>query len=358
MNAALRLFFAGALLLGACARRDPETPVFGLEYCRHIDLTDAGTGGAILGAEDLAIDRAGARLFISAYDRRAVERAAGKSDSPVPEGGLYAVSLDAISGEETNLAVRSLVEPPAMPGGLRPHGISYDEAAGVLAFINRAYERENGSWRMTPQLAEVDRSGSVRVAASAPHCSANDLASTSGRLLMTLDHGACGWRAGAEDVFGARHSRVVDDKGATLFGSIGYANGIVAMPAEQVAVAATREKAIYIAGLTDDGAAKRRPIKLTSAPDNLSLSNDGRIVAAVHPSLWRLGLQRRLGIGRSPSRVIEIDPESGAQRLLFDDPKATLVSAATSAISTGGALFVGSVMDEGLVVCRSPVAAK
>ena len=159
-------------------------------------------------------------------------------------------------------------------------------------------------------------------------------------------------RAAMEDVFNAPGGRVVDIKGAPIFSGIGFANGVVRETDGALVVAATRERAIHVLKRGDGGAELISTIKVSGAPDNLTLSDDGRILAAVHPKLLSIGMQRKLGVGRSPSRVIDVDLATGVQRTLFDDPKATLISAATAAVRAGDLLIIGSVIDPGLVVCR------
>jgi sugar lactone lactonase YvrE len=184
-------------------------------------------------------------------------------------------------------------------------------------------------------------------------CSANDIVSLDGRSIVTLDHGSCGWRAAVEDVFGLKKARVVDEKGEMVTANLGFANGLAAPAGDRIFVAATRERALYPIDFVEGRATIDKAIPIGAAPDNLTLSDDGAIVAAVHPSLLAIGLQRRLGVGRSPSRIVEIDPANGDQMRLFDDPKGSVIAAATAAISTRGLLIIGSVMDPGIVVCRS-----
>lgn len=340
--------------LGACGNKTVVTPLFKIESCQHLALTDAADGRRIIGAEDLAVDRKGGRLLVSAYERRGVERAARSNEDVLPAGGIYLVYLDDLIAANGDLSVRSLLEPSAVAGGVRPHGMDIDGESGEVTFINRSYFRVNGRWRMTPQLVRIDLSGAPISVAGDVHCSANDLSSFSGRLLVTIDHAGCGWRSGVEDVLGAKLSRVINGDGETVLGGLGYANGIVVTPKGEIVVAATREKSLYIVSSTKDASVGKQFVKLQAAPDNLTLSDAGRIVAAVHPSLATMGLQRRLGIGRSPSRVVEVDLGSGEQQVLFDDPDAKLISAATAAIATNGMLIIGSVIDPGIVVCRHP----
>lgn len=349
-------FFA-ALLFAGCAARETAQPVFALDQCTRVSLVDEASGALIIGAEDLDIDRKAGRIFVSAYDRRKAERAADERAASIPEGGVYAFDVAALNSGENALNVRPLVDPASIEGGLRPHGMSYDASNRVLTFINRAYERSGAAWKMEPRLVAVDLAGGSTTEEANVECSANDVASSGGHLVMTLDHGGCGWRMVIEDIIGARAGRLVDDKGEALLSGLGFANGVVAMAEGSLAVAATRDRAVHLLSASDSPAEIVSTVDLGAAPDNLSLADDGRVVAAVHPSLLSLGLQRKLGIGRSPSRIVELDLQGVGQRPLFDDPRAALVSAATVAIFTQETLIIGSVIDPGLVVCRNSANA-
>lgn len=341
-------------LAGGCARKDAEAPRFALDQCARVTLIDEATGAAIAGAEDLDIDRAGKRIFVSAYDRRGAEAAASRRDEVIPQGGVYAIDIAALSSGAASLELRSLIEPALVEGGLRPHGISFNPGSGVLAFVNRGYVADGKAWRRQVTLVVLDAAQPDAIDVVPADCAANDLTSQNGRWILTLDHGGCGWRAAFEDVTAARSGRVIDDAGEEIQSGLGFANGAVTAADGRLVVAATRDRALHIF----NAAADRALIQLSAAPDNLTLSEEGRIVAAVHQNLIALGMQRKLGLGRSPSRIVEIDLETGDQRLLFDDPKASHMAAATAAIHTENLLVIGSVLDRGLVVCREETAPR
>lgn len=346
-------FLLALIGISACSQQATmKPPRFALEQCARTTLIDRQSGREIVGAEDLDVDRAGGRLFISAYDRKAVERAAKQRTAVIPKGGLYVVSLDDLAGRNKEIRARSIVDSESVNGGLRPHGIAYDEATGDLTFVNRGYAKYQRQWRLQAEVLTLASSGEW-AAAHPVKCSANDLTILDGRPLITLDHGGCGFSAGMEDVLGLKRARLVEAGGESVVEGLGLANGVVAVPGGLVFVAATRERALYPITVGRNRAERHKAIPLGAAPDNLSLSDEGAIIAAVHPSLLAIGLQRRLGAGRSPSRIIEIVPETGDKALLFDDREASLISAATAAISTNGLLVIGSVVDAGIVVCRS-----
>ncbi len=315
--------------------------------CRRIELVDPQTGWVITGAEDLDYDPARGRLFISAYDRRAAERAASSRRQRIPEGGLYAISLSALrNAEDGPLDVQPLLRRTDRPAGLRPHGISYDPTSDILHFINRDYRQSGSKWKMQPVHDRIGGDGTRILASRMPlPCHSNDLVFRQGLHHVSTDHGDCGWRAGLEDVFNLKNSGL-----AGVSWRVRHANGLVALGVDRFALAATRDKAIFLF----DGVKKDRiqKIKLPGGPDNLTHTEDGAVIAAVHPNLLRLGLQRKLGIGRAGSRIVRIDPDRGTVVTLFDDPQAALFSAATAAVEVQGLLIAGSALDSGLLVCR------
>lgn len=353
----LKAAFAIALLLAGCgAKEEIGSARYDAVDCRRVGLIDAASGEAVRGAEDLAYDAEGARLFISAYDRRAVEKAARKKKDALPHGGVYAISMDMIFDPQTEeVTVSSLVSPTDFAGGLRPHGLSYDAKNHELVFINRTYMREGRRWRMEPHLQRIGANGEMFVGAPAPaHCAANDVAAGEGGVVMTFDHASCGFGGGLENLFRLKRSGVADNDGP-LFSKASFANGVVRLQGGDIAMAATRESAILLLAPSKDGFSERGRIDLPGRPDNLTLAKDGLIVAALHPSLSKLTTARKFGFGKAPSRIVEADPETGAVTILFEDPKAALFSAATAAVETDAGLVAGSVLDEGLLVCRTGI---
>lgn len=340
-----------AAMFAACAREAEEAPLYQAGECRRVSLIDASTGAEIVGAEDLAFDGATGTLFISAYDRRAVEAAVKRRAPDLPEGGVYAAPFEKLAAAREPLSLRSIVNPEDVAGGLRPHGVSFDGAARRLWVINRAYHMTGGRWRQSVRILAF-KDGAVGEGANAPHCAANDLTGVGDRLFISFDHGACDWRAGVEDVFGARSGGVQTEQGSPAFGGVRHANGVAALPDGRLALAATRDKKLLMLSGGENELGLEKTIPLPGAPDNLSVSADGRIVAAVHPDLLSIGLARKLGIGRSGSRIVRVDPKAGSVALLYDDPKALQFSAASAALEIGDALIAGSALDKGLLLCR------
>ena len=341
-------------LAGCAGEAATSAPGYDLESCRRVSLFDAETGARIVGAEDMAIDRATGRLFISAYDRRAVEKAARKRAFQIPSGGVYQTTAAAIAAApEGGLTIAPLARAGEISGGLRPHGLEFDDVAGELLFVNRAYQREGRSWRMTPRIERVGADGAVYVGKKEPApCAANDLVADDHGALVTFDHADCGAGGAIEDVFGLKRSGVARG-GAAVFDGARFANGLTRTLTGDLVLAATRDKALIVLTQSPDGYVEDRRIELPGGPDNLTIADDGGVVAAVHPSLMRMGLHRKLGLGAAPSRIVKSDPENGSVSILFDDPKGAIFQAATVAVEWGDALVLGSVTDDGVAVCRN-----
>ena len=123
-------------------------------------------------------------------------------------------------------------------------------------------------------------------------------------------------------------------------------------------MAATREAAVHVYSLDTPSAsptkAAARRIDVTGGPDNLTLLNNGDLLTAVHPSLMSIGLYRRQWFGRtrSPSRILRLNPQEETAQVLWQDLDGRIFSAATIAAVLGPYLLIGSVADDGLMVCR------
>ncbi|MEL6506167.1 MAG: hypothetical protein AAFR29_00910 [Pseudomonadota bacterium] len=351
-----------------------QTPIYrAATQCVRVGLQDADSGWAVRGAEDIAIDRKGGRLFISAYDRRHVEahlarRSRHRSEGRLPAGGLYPVTLADLrqalrSSAKPILTVQSLVRPDDLTGGLHPHGIDYDVMRNEIAFINRRYERGPNGWERDVVLERVGGNGAIVMgeAQKLPQA-ANDIAIVPSDVVVSVDHGGTGVGAVLEDIFGLRRSGIQAlSTTKPLLQGIGFANGVNgrlgfeeaprdSQLTDQIVVAATRDKSVY---LIDRNGQRTARVRVPGGPDNLSVATDGSILAAVHPSLLRMGAHRKLGLGRAPSRVVRITPGENDVELLFEDPAGKHFQAATIAISADGLLILGSVTDRGLMVCEA-----
>lgn len=355
-----------ASMAASCGEREPMPAKYPASSCARLEIADAATGAAVTGAEDFALDWTGRRLFVSAYDRNAVE-AAVDGEAPPPAGGIYAISFDALAPGARVRAENIAADAP-FARDFRPHGISlaYVDGAVEIAAIERSYKRAaaHKRWRVAPQLAlfrETAHGFTPQPGTGSPlHCHANDLEMLDARsFIVSYDHEACNWRAALEDIFGLKRSGAYElrmrDEWRTqidVAAHAGIANGIAGAGKDAFFLAATREKRVRF--YADLSGVPVKSFKTPGGPDNLTVAPDGAVIAAVHPNLLRIFLLRRLGFAHAPSRVVRLDPKTGADEILFDDPSGKVFTAATVAAEIDGKLVMGSVTDAGLLVCKAP----
>jgi len=298
--------------------------------CGRVALIDPARGHRSAGAEALALAPEG-NLILAAHDRSA--------DPPTP-GGLHAIAPSALFGvEEARVRTLHAGRPGAPP--FRPHGLAISPDGARLATINRSQPGaatveigalDGGRWTPDRRIEGQDL------------CRANGLAFTGlaeDDLLITLDRAACdtaladllpGAATGRLARFDGRRHEIVRE-------GLSFPNGI--LPGRFIAE--TRARRI----LRPSGP----PIALPGGPDNLSLAPDGRLVAALHPRPHLLWFYLEGWRRRAPTRLVAVDPETGAVEILFDDPDGKIFSGATGAIIAGDSLVAGSVRDDGLLVC-------
>ncbi|MEM1343728.1 MAG: hypothetical protein AAGI34_03995 [Pseudomonadota bacterium] len=332
MRARLVVLALAALALWWLWPAAPLAARFGLDDCRVLALSDTTTGKPIRGVEDMAL--ADETLILSAYDRLS----AGRGEA----GGLYRLPLAALA-EDGPLALT-----PVAPGIDHPHGIA--AAGGRLAVIARTYGA-NGLEGAAIHILDA-KSGAVLWQA-VDQCTANDLAFAGPWVAVSHDRRHCeglSWREMLLPAGHARVERLSATESATLATALTFANGIAIGPGAgwRLAVAETRAARLTL----DPETPRARRLALPGAPDNLSLAPDGRLLAALHPSLWRLALHRHGLSARAPSRAVAVDPMTGAVEVLFDDPGGDLWPGATVAVETPDALVLGAIRAAGVLVCE------
>jgi len=314
---------------------------FALEDCQRVVLADTGSGRPIVGIEDMALLPDGNTLILSAMDRLARER----RPETAPEGGLFEVSLKRLAAGEAWAA--PIVRPGAIEGGLFPHGIAVSSDGERLAFINRGINR--GRDGTVSIVGGTLRRGafSLRATRTDPlFCRANDLAffgDGAMELRVTLDRSDCGlsW---ADLKPGSTTGRVISVNLGGLAPpkveqtGLAFANGIAGLY-----VAETRASRLYHR--------LDRPVELPGGPDNLTWDGLGGLIAALHPSLFRLAAYRYGYHDTAPSRIVRVDLDRNVE-VLFDDPAGEVFSGASVAVLSGGVLVAGSMRDAGLLVCR------
>lgn len=366
------------ILICACSGANEGLPKFALDMCRRVPVYSSIDGQLIVGAEDGVPDLKNRELIFSAYDRRAVEKAISKNGAPIPQGNVYRLSFDDLFAHQgdnivdgsiidtptidtptidTPIVATPILDPTSISGGLRPHGLSFNPESRLLSFINRTYPIRNKRRKKISQIITIPvemSSGAIKIS-TAP-CAANDIIHSTGQQTMvTFDHQSCGFDGILEDLFNKNLTGVWRGGGVVLSG-LKFANGIAAIDQlDEIAIAATRSKEVVFAKWAPEGLAVGKRIKTPGGPDNISQNRAGELIVAVHPSMLRLALHRKLGFGRAPSRIIKIDPDTKNVTMLLDDERGEKFAAATVGVDIEGHLVVGSVVDSGFLVCTKGV---
>ncbi len=367
------------LALGPGCDDGPDRTATGFENCHRVQIIDAQTGAAVRGLEDMAVTANGAWALASAYDRWGTQDAVEENAALLPQGALYLIPLDAALLSKEKLTLTNIAQNFSSDRDFHPHGLDLfvgPEGKQTIAVINRTFEREDpeSPWVPSTTLEAFALEGQElrheRTIASGLLCRANDVLALSGRqFLVSRDHGACGGLGAVlEDVFGLDRAEILRiSVGGTKAAppqieiaaeGVAFANGL-ALDAKSgaVYVAATRGERISSYQLEDllnlPKAAPLKSLQTDAGPDNLSWGQEGRLIAALHPSLWRLGFYRKrwLGVDRSPSLIVSIDPAAQTQTTLFFDPSGARFSAATIGIQTDDLLLIGGVVEPGVMVC-------
>ncbi len=313
-----------------------------LAGCRAVQPVGAD-GAVVVGVEDMALDRARARVLLSAYDRRAVAAALAAGTKP-PVGGIHALPLSALGPGRVRVERLAVAELP--PGGLRPHGIGL--AGDRLAVVNRTVA--GGRIEPVVDVFGLAERGLVhrRRFADPRLCRPNDVAwAAPERLLVSNDRGTCrGLGLWWERVANRPASFVMAFTGASVdiaATGLRFANG-VAVPDWGPVVAATRGRRLE--WLHGEGVA------LGFAPDNLTVDAAGLVWAAGPVRLWRYaafragwladpgpsGLARWRGGGEPAGHTVPADVLAGV----------------TVALPVGERLLLGAAYDDHLALCPRP----
>jgi arylesterase/paraoxonase len=341
--------------------------------CQRVPIVDAQSGEPVVGAEDFVVDRVADQIYLAAYNRWALADAVDGGADALPQGAIYAAPLRSLARQPDRLPLRRLAD-----GGERdfhPHGLAIyrDGDTARLHAINHAYARPDGAWTRTSVIETFaitpDGLTHRRTAKADGLCRANNLTALSARdLLITRDHGACdGLGRWLEDILGLDRGQVLlgtlgADGGIrldTLVDDVGFANGIAVSPdGATVAVAATRDEHVRFYAtpqlISGGGDALKTIVQVDGGPDNLAWSADGRLIAAVHPSLFFAGLARHrwFGFQRAGSKAIAVNPTDAVTATLFHDTSGKLLNAGTAGALVDGTLILSAVLDSALVVCR------
>ena len=315
--------------------------------CERHELTH--NGQPVIGVEDMAYDERNEQIYLSAYDRRD-----GKS------GGVYTLNK--------NNSLERFLLPNTETQAYWPHGIhlSQQDNQNRLDVIERDI-RVKGQ-----QKARISQ---YRWHASQPKdiqlikrtedelfCSANNLifatSDTNPKgLYITRDQHSCDigqqkW----DNIFNPKSSSLLymqdsDSDIATAMDKLSYANGVAPHPTNGVYISETRAKRLRHRRLRSGKLFPNEPfgnVKLAGGPDNLTVTKQGHVIAALHPNLIRFAAFRAGWGSRVKSRFAIIAPDKSVKT--YDVP-ANIMSGATVALKVDNSVYLGGAFDDAIAIC-------
>lgn len=294
------------------------------------------------GVEDIEVNYKDRFLIFSSDDR------ASRRDGNPIQGGLYLNYPD--SGKTILLTDRLDFE-------FYPHGISMirkDSMTYRVFAINHFND--------THSIEVFDLYGDSLVHVNKhmdeKMISPNDLVALSdSSYYFTNDHGYTS-RLGvlAENYLGLRVSNVVyfnGDEYTVVAENIAYANGVnVSNDLKTLYVASPRDFLIKVYSIQSDYSLEHlEDIDAGTGVDNIEVDKNGLLWVGCHPNLLHFTAYAAGKKSFSPSEIITVSyPEKKITPIYLD--KGTTVSASTIAVPINEKLFIGTVMDDKVLVIK------
>ena len=310
----------------------------GGETCREM--------AGIVGAEDIAIDRAAGIAYVSSTDRAAARRGEDV------RGEIFALGLggtDAVPTPATSDA----------PDDFRPAGVSlWSPADGErrLFVVNR---RRAGPPTVEVFAVDSGRLAHLRTIRDPGIASPNDLHAVGADRFYVTNDGGEGARRIVDFALQRLTSYVAyfDGEAARVAaGDFGFANGINASAdGATIYVSDTFTRRLRFFGVDAGSGAlmETGSLMLGTGLDNIDVDATGSLWIAAHPKLLDLMLYVGGWRERAPSQVIRAVPAAGgggeARTILLDLGKR--LSAASVAANVGDRYLVGSLIDSKMLIC-------
>ena len=293
------------------------------------------------GAEDFTINYEDGFMIISQDDR------VGRRDGNATQGHLYYLDLDSGDFQPKKLTSNHKLK-------FYPHGISLlklDSAHYQILVVNHA----RGHTIERFELFGDDSLVYMATYRDETMISPNDVVALDKEsFYFTNDHGYTSyWGRMAENYLGLAVSNVVfyDGKYREVASGISYANGInISKDRSQVLVASPRSFSLKYYNIEENSDLSfDHSLDVETGIDNIELDEDGNLWMGAHPSLLAF---TSYAVGKkeiAPSEVIKVTGDK-VESLYENDGE--LVSASSVAAPYKDLLFIGTVMDDNLVVLK------
>lgn len=345
-------FSAAALVLFALA----TAAYFTLDAFHQFSTVENAFSGSctpvngISGPEDVQIDPATRRAFISSFDRR-------RTDGSSQRGAVYAFNiadpLDASSWKDRTLG---------KPKRFEPHGIYlYEDETVTRLFVVNAATRGIELYDVTPEGDLLYQETIAERRLTSP----NDIVATGPRSFYVTNDS----EPGRESLLGRLYFLLRAGSGSVLYfdgdawrvatEGLRFANGIAVNPdGTRLYVAETAAGAIRIYKRDPESGAIAfsSSVPVDGAPDNLNFDRGGSLWIAAHPKPLSLPGYFSDPEGRSPSLVMRFDDVEGAPARPIDvySNDGKQLSASSAAARFGSTLIIGALLDTKFLICTLP----
>ncbi|MEP5610943.1 MAG: hypothetical protein ABJP45_01775 [Cyclobacteriaceae bacterium] len=295
----------------------------------------------MLGAEDFSISYEDNFMIISQDDR------AASLNGRKRKGGLYYLDLTSDRFEPFEIS--------NFTSDFFPHGISLfklDSAHYQILAVNHAEGHSIEKFELFgDSLVHLESYRDETM------ISPNDvIALNEDSFYFTNDHGYTSkWGLLAENYLGLKISNVVyfDGNFTVAASDIAYANGLnIDREKSELAVASPRDFKIKYYQIKGDGTLEfKRDLYVGTGVDNIEFDEDGNSWIGCHPSLLAFTAYANGANESAPSEIIMISKDESIEKIFEND--GSLVSASSVAAPYKDLLFVGTVMDDKLLVMKA-----
>lgn len=305
------------------------------------------------GPEDFDVDLLArpARLIVSSQERRLTDPNGEFSQA----GTIFQVPF-------TREAVQApmplpIVERDGLP--FHPHGLHLVVSGGItlLYVINHATHASHSIEIFELRARDLRFLKRLRTPLL---ISPNDLlALPDGQFYVTNDHGQLGFRQVIENLFAFGWSNVVHYRNGNwtvAAEKIAFANGLALSDAgDFLFVAGTRDRGLfkYARNTLTGQLTYSTFLPLNSGPDNLMWEKSGLLNVAAHPDVLAFISHMRDKQAPSPSDVLRVNVFDGTVTRIYSND-GSQISASSTALVTGGRLFVSQVFEPVVLSCTAP----